>query len=156
MKRLPILLTLLACLVFSSCVTTGPSQEEIKSDIAGYALPSQPKSGKAIVYVVRPGILNAHIPFRVYVDNIKRDSARGTTLGKQYIYFDLEPGTHTIISQAENQAKVTVEAKPGDIIFIEQVAKPGAVASRNKATTIENDEGTYQVKRLKLGLLSKQ
>ena len=156
MKALPLVLSILTALLFSNCATTGPTPQEMRSDIAGYTLPSLPKSGKAIVYVVRPAALGGFIPFKVFVDNKERGSAKGTTLGKQYIYFDVEPGTRKILSRAENTADISVVARPGDIIFIEQVPQPGLVVARNNVSRLDSDEGKYHVKRLKLGRLTKK
>jgi hypothetical protein len=70
----------------------------------------------------------------------------------QYIYFNLMPGEHTILSKAENWAEAKVSAKAGDIIYIEQEASMGIIMARNSLRLPPDYEGKYQVKHLALSL----
>lgn len=140
--------------VLAGCATL-PSADQMKADVANYTLPQLPKSGKAIVYVVRPSSVGTLIRFNVFVDDKKPESEMGYTRGSQYIYFNVEPGKHTILSKAENWAQVEINAKAGDIFYIQQQAKMGIIMARNDLFTLPAYQGKYQVKRLKLGTIKK-
>jgi len=127
----------------------------MQEDIKGYQLPQLPADGKAIVYVVRPSILGGFIRFNVFVDDKKEDSEMGYTRSSQYIYFNLIPGDHQILSKAENWAAVNITAKAGDIIFIQQEPSMGIIMARNNIFPIQKYEGKYQVKHLTLGTIIK-
>jgi len=121
------------------------------SAIEGYELPKYPEEGKAIVYMVRPSSAAFLVGFSVYVDEKETKAYMGKNGAKKYIYFNLEPGEHYIISKAENTAKTFVKAEAGDIIFIEQQARMGILFARNSVFRIDDTKGTYLVKRLKEG-----
>ncbi|WP_414728833.1 DUF2846 domain-containing protein [Zhongshania aliphaticivorans] len=140
--------------VFSGCASL-PNPEEMKEDIAGYELPKLPEEGKAIVYVVRPSSVGSLIRFNVFIDDKEVDSEMGYTRGSQYIYFNLTPGDHQILSKAENWAEVNVSANAGDILFIQQDAQMGVLMARNSVFQIPDYQGKYQVKHLKLGTIIK-
>ena len=128
----------------------------MKAAIATYQLPKLPETGKAIVYVVRPAsTMGAVIRFNVFIDNQEPESEMGYTRGGQYIYFNLVPGDHQILSKAENWAEVNVSAKAGDIIFIQQEPSIGIIMARNSVFTLQDYEGKYYVKDLELGTIIK-
>lgn len=149
----------LSVLFFSGCSRTSlPATDIMEKEIMGFELPKLPEEGKAIVYVVRPEVLGGLIKFNVYIDDKEPSSEMGYTQGQEYIYFNLKPGKHTILSLAENWDKVQVDVKAGDIIFIEQEAKMGVVYARNKLhMDYANDllAGKYRVKTLTLGTIIK-
>lgn len=145
---------LLVLLIMGGCVSL-PSPEEMKADVANYRLPILPPDGKAIVYVVRPSSLGALIRFNVFVDSKDPAAEMGYTRGAQYIYFNLQPGTHKILSKAENWAESEVNVRAGDIIFIEQIPNMGFLMARNTLIKIEPYKGKYHVKRIKLGTIKK-
>ena len=140
--------------VLSGCATL-PSPEEMKADVAQYQLPKLPEPGKAIVYVVRPSAIGGLIRFNVFVNGKEPEAEMGYTRGSQYIYFNLRPGIHKILSKAENWAEASVTARAGDIIFIRQDAAMGLLMARNNIFKIEDYEGKYHVKHLTLGTIHK-
>jgi hypothetical protein len=146
----------LACAVaaLTACASL-PSPEEMKAQTASYQLPKLPEDGKAIVYVVRPSELGGLIRFNVFVDDQEAASEMGFNRGSQYIYFNLTPGEHKIMSKAENWAETLVNAKAGDIIFIQQEASMGIIMARNNVFKVEDYQGKYHVKTLKLGTILK-
>ncbi|MDC0598688.1 DUF2846 domain-containing protein [Gammaproteobacteria bacterium] len=140
--------------IFTGCASI-PSPAEMEADIEGFVLPQLPEDGNAIVYVVRPSSLGGLVRFKVFIDDKEVESEMGFTRGKQYVYFNLTPGEHQILSQAENTASVAVTASAGDIIFIQQDAQMGVLFARNSASTIPELEGKYYVKNLSLGTVNK-
>lgn len=154
MKKIVSLFVLSMTILFTGC-TTLPSYEKMKAETEGFVLPKLPEEGKAIVYVVRPATVGGLIRFNVFVDDKEASSEMGYTRGSQYIYFNLSPGEHNILSKAENWAQTPVTAKAGDIIFIQQNAEMGVLMARNTIAKIEEVEGKYHVKTLKLGTIIK-
>ena len=70
----------------------------------------------------------------------------GFTRGSEYIYFNLMPGRHRILSKAENWAEATVTTNEGDIIFIQHDAKVDLLMARNSIFQLPDYHGKYQVK----------
>ncbi|MDD3045496.1 MAG: DUF2846 domain-containing protein [Candidatus Delongbacteria bacterium] len=127
----------------------------MRSETANFNLPKLPEDGKAIVYVVRPSGTGSLIRFNIFVDDQLADSEMGYTRGKEFIYFNLNPGDHQIFSKAENWAEANVSVKAGDIVFIKQDTSMGVVMARNSISRIEDYEGKYHVKHLSLGTILK-
>lgn len=127
----------------------------MKAEVADYQLPKKPEKGKAIVYIVRPSPLGGLIRFNVFVNDQKAESEMGYTRGSQYIYFNLTPGEHQILSKAENWAETNVTAAAGDIIFIQQEATMGLIMAQNSIFKLQDYEGKYHVKHLEMGTILK-
>jgi len=155
MRRLLFAITL-AALILSGCATTTPSIEVMRAESNSFNLPKLPENGKAIVYVYRPSALGGLVRFNVFVDGQEPEAEMGYTRGSQYIYFNLNPGTHKILSKAENWAETIVEANAGDIIFIAQEPSMGIIMARNSIGRAAEIEGKYHIKRLELGTIIKQ
>lgn len=143
-----------AAIIFTGCASL-PSPEAMKAETASYQLPKLPMQGKAIVYVVRPSELGGLIRFNVFVDGKEASSEMGYTRSSQYIYFSLPPGEHKIYSLAENWAEMIVSAKDGDVIFIQQEPTMGIIMARNNIFKLEDYQGKYHVKTLKVGTIIK-
>lgn len=152
MKSIFTIGTILLVFSFSNCASL-PSPEKMKAEVEGFELPKLPEKGKAIVYIVRPSSVGTLVRFNVYVDDKEPESEMGYTRGSQYIYFNLTPGDHQILSKAENWAELNVSAKAGDIIFIQQDAQMGIIMARNSISKMQDYEGKYQVKNLSLGTI---
>lgn len=127
----------------------------MKEEIVDFQLPKSPEDGKAMVYVVRPAGQGGMIRFNVFVDDKEPESEMGYTRGGQFIYFNLEPGDHLILSKAENWAEINLTAKSGEISFIKQEPSMGFVMARNSLVSIEEYEGKYHVKKLQPGEIIK-
>jgi hypothetical protein len=140
--------------VLGGCAT-GPSPDEMKAAIAGFELPKLPEPGKAIVYVVRPSGLGGLIRFNVFLNDQEANSEMGYTRGSQYIYFNVPPGDHKIMSKAENWAETLINVKAGDIIFIQQETSMGFIMARNSLSMLEEVPGKYHVKTLTVGTIIK-
>jgi len=152
MLKLLALLTFVG--LFQGCATL-PSTEQMKAEIAGYQLPKQPSSGKALVYVVRPSGIGGLIRFNVFVDSKEDNAEVGYTRGGQYIYFSVQPGTRKILSKAENWAEMSINVKAGEILYLQQEPAFGVVIARNNIFPIEQTQGIYYIKTLTSGTLIK-
>lgn len=147
-------LTLSFSALLTGCATL-PSPEVMKAETQSYSLPRLPDKDKAIVYVVRPSPLGGLVRFNVFLNDQEANSEMGFTRGTQYIYFNVNTGKHKIYSKAENWAETDIEAKSGDIIFIQQEAAMGIVMARNNIFKINELQGKYNVKTLTPGTIIK-
>jgi hypothetical protein len=156
-KSLAFFITLMcaATLVTLAGCASLPSGEEMKAQTASFQLPKLPDPGKALVYVIRPGGYGGLIRFNVFVDDQEAASEMGYTKGKQYIYFHVSPGKHTIYSKAENWALTDISAQAGEVIFIKQDPSFGVIMARNSISRIDEVPGKYHVKTLELGTIIK-
>lgn len=154
MKRIPLIATILLALFLQGCATL-PPPETMKAEVQNFQLPKLPEPGKAIVYVVRPSQIGGLVRFNVFLNDQKAESEMGFTRGSQYIYFQVPPGEHRIQSKAENWSEWIVNANAGDIVFIQQEAAMGMLMARNTLFKINDIEGKYHVKTLKLGTIHK-
>lgn len=148
--------------VLALCVAAGlsgcasaPPADVMKQATADFRLPKKPARGMAMIYVVRPSNMGGLFRFNVFVDDQQEASEVGYTRGEQYIYFDVTPGTHKIWSKAENWANTDITVKAGETIFIHQEPKMGFAIGRNAIYKVDDVEGKYYVKTLKLGTIEK-
>jgi hypothetical protein len=144
----------LAIALLQGCASL-PSTDQMQSETKDFKLPKYPDADKAIVYVVRPSAIGGLVRFNVFLDDQEADSEMGFTRGNQYIYFSIKPGEHKIQSKAENWSEWIVNAKAGDIIYIQQEAAMGMIMARNTIFKIDDFEGRYHVKTLNLGTIHK-
>jgi hypothetical protein len=138
--------------MLTGCAST-ITPDEMKSAIKDFDLPVLPQIGKAVVYVIRPSNAFKQDSFKVYIDDKHRKSEIGYTKGLQYIYFNIEPGRHTILSKAENWAEKVINVQAGEIIYIQQVPKRGTMTARNSLYAPFDYQGKYYVKMLELGTI---
>lgn len=152
--KLKLVFLLFSALILQGCASL-PSTEVMQSEAATFQLPKLPAPGKALVYVVRPSAIGALVRFNIFVDSKDDSSEVGYTRGGQYIYFGITPGSHKIYSNAENWAEMTITAKPGEIIYLQQEPAFGIIMARNNIFKVEDHQGKYYVKTLSLGELIK-
>lgn len=132
-----------------------PSPDAMRAEVKDFQLPKLPEQGNAMIYVVRPSGLGGLIRFNVFVDDQEAASEMGYTRSSQYIYFQVPPGDHHIYSKAENWAEAQIAVKAGEVVFIEQTPAMGVIMARNSITQIEDYQGKYHVKTLRLGTIIK-
>ena len=154
MKLLIKSILILVVLFFVGCASL-PPPAEMRLDVTDFNLPKLPEDGKAIVYVVRPSSVGSLIRFNIFIDDQEPNSEMGFTRGNQYIYFNVNPGDHQILSKAENWAEANIIVEAGDIIFVQQIPTIGILMARNTLSKIQEYEGKYHVKHLKLGTILK-
>lgn len=127
-----------------------PTGEKLSAEIENFQLPHSPEEGKALVYVVRPGIFFGLVRFGVYIDGKDVSLKVGHNRTRQYIHFNLEPGDHTIYSKASNWSEIDVTVKAGETIVLEQ--ESNAFAS-NFLLQLSDDEGRYRIKKARPGTI---
>jgi hypothetical protein len=105
----------------------------------------QPNPSTSQVYVYRHEVLGAALSMPVTVDG----KLAGKTGSKSYFKFDLPAGKHTITSQGD-KSSIDVETKLGEIYFIWQEVKMGALSGGSKLQVVNADKGKKDVSECKL------
>ncbi|MBI3581073.1 MAG: DUF2846 domain-containing protein [Nitrospinae bacterium] len=104
------------------------------------------KPDMANIYVFRNEILGGAVSIGVELDG----KPKGKTAAKTYFAFEVEPGKHHLISKAENDSVLDVEAVAGKNYFVWQEVKMGILYARNKLQLVDEQTGMEGVKDCKL------
>lgn len=105
-----------------------------------------PPADRAAVYILRPALVGKLLNFKVEMDG----QLVGKTKGKQYFYFFVEPGNHTLVSIAENKSELPIVMEAGKTYFFEQEVKMGIVKARNNLVRIDEVDAKIKVQKCKL------
>ena len=65
----------------------------------------------------------------------------GETAAKTYLYKEVTPGKHTLVSHAENTDTLKVDVKPGTLAYVWQEIKLGLLSARSKLHLMSEEEG---------------
>ena len=101
---------------------------------------------KAKVYVIRPSKLGFAVGIKVYCN----DEYIGKTKGGKYLEMELDPGTYTILSKAENKATIDITVEAGKEYYLKQIVFPGFWKSRNSIEAVDNEVGKQEIQKCKL------
>ncbi len=153
-RRFHLALVSVALVVVSGCASL-PSPEVMRAEVANYQLPKAAPADKAIVYIVRPAPMGGLVRFNVFLGDQEAASEMGYTRSSQYIHFNVPPGEYKIYSKAENWAEISVSAKAGEVVFIEQELGMGIIMARNSLKRLDDVTGKYHVKSLAIGTVLK-
>ncbi len=89
------------------------------------------------IYVYRDEWMGAFVKMEVLVD----DDPLGQTSAKTYLYKEVAPGKHIVVSKAENTESIEVETLPGTITYIWQEVKMGFGSARSKLSVVDSTTG---------------
>ena len=104
--------------------------------------------GKAGIYVYRNESIGGAVKMDLAIDG----QDIGQTAAKTYLYSEVGPGFHTIVSRSENTDSVGVDAKPGSLTYIWQEVKMGALYARTKLHLVDEAEGRKGVQESRLAM----
>lgn len=116
-------------------------------------LPVKPEQGKAIVYLIRTAFLPRY-GVDIFLDSKEKLAEIGTTKGKNYIFFNVVPGKHTIYAKAMNWAESTFDAKENDVIFIMQDVSGIGPLTTTELVKIDKDDGIKKIHDLAIGSIN--
>ena len=105
----------------------------------------EPEEGKALVYVVRP----TKAAFSIYFWSFADDQFLGLTRGKGYAYKQMDPGTYTVWTKAENVAAIDVELEAGNTYYFRQKVLPGFGKARARTELLDEKDGKKALERVK-------
>lgn len=129
-------LALIAGIISTSCASS--SEKKASSSVLTYG----PKSGKALVYVIRDSPFGGLVKFNVYVDKLEDEQWAGGCRGVQFIHFYVSPGKHTLYSKTEGPvASVELNCEAGKVYFVRLNAVPGAFVANPILSTIDEATG---------------
>jgi len=92
---------------------------------------------KAGIYIYRNESMGAAVKMDVELDG----KPLGQTAAKTYLYTQVEPGKHTITSEAENTDTLDVDVKPGTLTYVWQEVKMGIMYARTKLHLMNDADG---------------
>lgn len=140
MKKLLALSVVALSLVGCASVNMGDAKQDASAKTFAVA------PDKAGVYVYRNESMGAAVRMDVEVDG----KPIGQTAANTYLFKELTPGKHTIVSKAENTDTLEIEAKPGTLYYVWQEVKMGILYARNKLHLVNEPEGKKGVTETKL------
>lgn len=108
----------------------------------------KPVDGKAVIYVYRDETMWMTNRMDIQVNGVEI----GSTTGLTYIQAELPPGRHQITSKAEDNHTITIEAKPGQILYVWQEVKMGGWMARSKLQVVDEATGQAGVRKTKLAV----
>jgi hypothetical protein len=106
----------------------------------------KPITDKAVIYVYRDEVIGAAIKMTVSVDGVMA----GQTGPKSFLQLAVTPGHHTIVSKAENDATLDIDAEAGKAYYVWQEVKIGIIAARSKLHLMSEGEGQAGVGKCEL------
>jgi hypothetical protein len=142
MKKLFAALVVLLVMVVSGCASVPMADPARDAELKTF----KPKTEKAGLYVFRNETMGAAIKMTVLLDG----KLLGDTASKTYLYTDLEPGNHKLISKTENDSVLDFNAVAGKIYYVWQEVKMGLFAARSNLQIVDEKTGQAGVVESKL------
>lgn len=107
-------------------------------------------ANKSGIYVYRNETMGAAITMDLFIDG----KPLGQTGAKTYAYVEVDPGTHKILSKAENEDLLELNTLAGKLYYVWQEVKMGLMYARNKLSLV--DEKTGQAGVMESQLISQK
>jgi hypothetical protein len=129
-------LTLVGCASVKMADTAQDTQAKkftAKPDVAG-------------LYVYRNESMGSAIKMDVEVDG----KALGQTAAKTYLYTEVAPGKHRIVSKTENASEIGIDAVAGKLYYVWQEVKMGVWSARSRLQLVDEATGQAGVNECKL------
>jgi Protein of unknown function (DUF2846) len=98
------------------------------------------------VYVYRNETFGAANKMDVAIDG----KPIGKTAAKTFLYKEVTPGKHSIVSNTENSDALEIDAKPGMLYYVWQEVKMGFMSARSKLHLVSEAQGKAGVMETKL------
>jgi Protein of unknown function (DUF2846) len=143
MRKLIAAVALTAVLLMSGCASVPMASKDSDAKAKQFA-PSQ--GNTANLYIYRNEILGSAIKMTVLIDGV----SVGDTVAKSYIFKTLPAGDHTITSKAENDNTLPITMQAGQVYFVWQEVKMGALYARSKLHLVDEATGEAAVKECDL------
>lgn len=108
----------------------------------------KPSPGKANLYVFRDESYGGAVKMSVLLDS----RILGDTVMHTFLFTQVEPGRHTLVSKTENDAVLQVDAQPGQNVFVWQEVKMGVWAARSQLLLVPETEARARVEQCSLAI----
>ncbi len=106
----------------------------------------QAPADKGNLYIYRDENYGAAIRMSILLNN----QLLSDTVAKSYIYQQLEPGTYTITSKAENNSSMAITIEAGKNHFLWQEVKMGMWTARSDLQVVDEATGRKGVQSCKI------
>lgn len=140
--RYLIVVALAGALLLSGCASVPKASPEQDQAAKQFQVPAD----KARIYVYRNESLGAAVGMPVSLNG----AVMGKTAAKTYFAWDIAPGSHSLTSHTENDATLTVDAKPGQAYFVWQEVKMGFASARSALHLVDAAKGQAGVQECEL------
>ncbi|MBB5190584.1 uncharacterized protein YceK [Silvimonas terrae] len=146
MKKL--LIALIGLMVLAGCasVPKGDAQQDLA--LKQFKAPAE----KAGLYVYRNENFGAAIKMNVLLDN----KQLGDTAAKTYLYTEVAPGKHQLVSKSETDSVLDFDAVAGKIYYVWQEIKMGTWSAGSKLQMMGEAEGKKGVSESSLAVTVQQ
>ena len=142
MKRVFAVLAVAFALMVSGCASVPMGDPTRDAELKTF----KPKADKAGLYVYRNESFGAAIKMTVLLDG----KILGDTAAKTYLYTEVEPGNHRLVSKTENDSVLDFTAVAGRIYYVWQEVKMGLFAARSNLQLVDEKAGQAGVLESKL------
>ena len=126
----------------AGCASVPMGDTQADANAKHFAAPAS----SAAIYIYRNEFQGAAIKMPVDVDG----KHVGTNVANTFIYTEVAPGKHTLVSKAENDSELTIDAVAGKIYYVWQEVKIGFVIARTKLHLVDEPTGQAGVKETNL------
>lgn len=129
-------------LLSSGCASVPMANAAADREAKQFQVPAD----KSAIYVYRNETFGAAVKMPVSLDG----RSMGSSAADTYFHWIVEPGPHTIISQTENDERLTLETEPGKDYYVWQEVKMGMWTAGSKLHKVSEKVGRAAVKECKL------
>lgn len=131
----------------------GPASEKLAAHTDKSSHPEpQSIADKAVLVVVRPTMLGNKVQTKFAVDG----KWVGVNRGDNYFMVTVDPGLRQLCSQAENQAKTSLNAEAGKIYFVQQHVRMGFIKAENTVEILDEAKGRAALAKCHLSTFEKK
>lgn len=120
-------------LALTGCASVPMGDAEQDAALKTFAIAPE----KAGIYIYRNESFGSAIKLTVEMDG----RVIGETAAKTYLYKEVTPGKHTLVSHAENTNTLEVDVKSGTLAYVWQEIKLGLLSARSKLHLMSEEEG---------------
>jgi hypothetical protein len=131
--------------ILAGCASVPMGDPQKDAALKTFSAPQE----KAAIYVYRNESMGAAIKMPVALDG----KILGDTAAKTYLYTEVEPGSHELVSKTENDSTLNVDTVAGKIYYVWQEVKMGMWAARSKLHLVDDEAGQNGVKESKLAVM---
>ncbi|NTX26889.1 DUF2846 domain-containing protein [Burkholderia pyrrocinia] len=134
--------------ILAGCASVPMGDPQHDAELKRFSAPQE----KAAIYVYRNESMGAGVKMTVMLDG----KTLGDTAAKTYLYSEVEPGRHQLVSKAENDSTLDVDTVAGKIYYVWQEVKMGIMYARNRLQLVDDTTGQDGVKESKLAVLKSE
>lgn len=131
-----------ATMLVSGCTSVPMADSSADTAAKTFKVPA----GKSGIYIYRNEVIGAAVTMDLFIDG----RPLGQTGAQTYAYVEVDPGSHKILSKAENDEILELQTLAGKLYYVWQEVKMGLMYARNKLTLVDEKTGQAGVMESKL------